>query len=84
MKPELVSHRFTIPVIYYRTVPADDGRGTRTDVDRTADETVEVTVDFAGLARQLGPRACRSRGGKAVDVGGLVVVRPVRRKGADP
>jgi hypothetical protein len=80
MKTERVSQHFQIAVAYYRTERTEDGRGKRTVLDRTAEETVEVTVDFAGLASALGPKACRSRGGKAIHASGLIVVRPVRRK----
>ncbi len=39
---------------------------------------VEVEVDLTGLALALGGRAVRSKGGKAVEAGGLVVVRRVK------
>lgn len=38
---------------------------------------VEVEVDFRRIASQLGPRACRSRGGKSRFMSGAVVVRAV-------
>ena len=41
------------------------------------DEIVQVEVDLAGLARAFGTRAVHSRGGKAIEAGGLVVVRRV-------
>jgi hypothetical protein len=84
MKTDRVSQLFQVSVHYYRTERTEDGRGKRTVIDRTTEETVEVPVDFAALARRLGPKACRSKGGKAVDAAGLVVVRPVRRKAASP
>jgi hypothetical protein len=70
-----IVHEFKVPVTYYRREPTEDGQGTRSVVDRTVDETVEVSVDFAGLAKKLGDRACRSKTGKTVEAGGLVVVR---------
>ncbi len=84
MKADRVSRLFRIPVPYYRIERTEDGRGKRTVLDRTTEHTVEVTVDFAGLARALGPKACRSKGGKAIHASGLIVVRPVRRKAATP
>jgi len=84
MKTDRVAQQFTIPVRYYRLERTEDGRGQRSILDRTAEETVEVTVDFAGLARVLGPKACRSKGGRAIHASGLIVVRPVRRKAACP
>ena len=80
MKTDRVSQQFTIPVRYYRIERTEDGRGKRSLLDRTVEEIVEVTVDFAGLARALGPKACRSKGGRAIHASGLIVVRPVRRK----
>ena len=80
-KPDTVARVFTIAVPYYRTEATDDGRGTRTVLDRTVEETVEVTVDFAGLARKLGERACKNKRGRTVDAGGLVMVSRVLRKG---
>ena len=70
-----VVHEFSVSVTYYRQEPTDDGHGRRSVVDRTVDETVEVHVDFEGLAKKLGARACRSKTGKTVEAGGLVVVR---------
>lgn len=80
MKPEIVTQQFTIPVTYYRMEPTEDGRGTRSVADRTVQETVEVTVDFAGLARKLGKRACRNKNGRTVDAGGHVVVCRIRQQ----
>ena len=70
-----VAHEFVIPVTYHRSETTADGHGTRSVVDRTVDETIEVHVDFEGLAKKLGARACRSKTGKTVEAGGLVVVR---------
>ena len=36
---------------------------------------VSVEIDFAAIADKLGARAVRSKGHKAVEAGGLVVVR---------
>jgi hypothetical protein len=46
-------------------------------IERWVDREVEVEVDFGGIARQLGERAVKSRGGKSVLASGLVVVRRV-------
>ena len=66
-------HEFTIAVTYQKMVPTDDGQGTRSVVDRTVDETVEVRVDFEGLAKKLGARSVPcSKTGKTVEAGGLL------------
>lgn len=43
--------------------------------DHVEKHIVDVTVDMEGLARSLGPAAVKSKGGKSVEAGGLVVVR---------
>jgi hypothetical protein len=36
--------------------------------------TVEVRVDFEGIAKELGRKAVRSRSGRSIEIGGLVRV----------
>lgn len=42
-------------------------------------EFVQVEVDFEALAYNLGPRAITSKGGKAVEANGNVVVRRLKK-----
>jgi hypothetical protein len=43
--------------------------------DGYLDADVTVEVDLEGLARELGPKAIRSKGNRAREAGGLVLVR---------
>lgn len=49
--------------------------GARSDAKDMRTFEVSVEVDMEAIAKDLGVRACRSKGGKAVECGGCVVVR---------
>ena len=85
MDSKLAEWTAVVKVQYYGTEEFDEIRpdgvrihGTRQVKDGEPKlETVKLTVDFEAIVRLLGPRACRSKGGRAQDLQGLVVVRKV-------
>jgi hypothetical protein len=74
--------RFEIEVRHFRRegiTGRPDVKGYRTVEVEPTMETVEVEVDMEALARTLGPRAANSKGKIALEAGGLVKVRHIRK-----
>jgi hypothetical protein len=74
--------RFEIEVRHFRreAIAGDpDAKSYRTVEIEPTTETVEVEVDMEALAKTLGPRAANSRGKIALEAGGLVKVRLIRK-----
>lgn len=69
--------KFTINVQHRERVPLQNGGFTTRELPSTQ-ETVVVEVDFQSLAKMLGPKAATSKGGKAVEASGCVIVRHIR------
>lgn len=67
--------RFTINVPTYRRRSEDPGDRTMV---RTGFRAVEVEADLGGLGADLGPRAVRSKKGRATVGAGRIVVRVVK------
>lgn len=80
---------FQVDVQYYRTeeIPktrrsdgtTDSGYITVKDGEPVT-ETVELEIDLQGLVKVLGPKACKSKGGRAQEANGLVVCRKLKGK----
>jgi len=71
-----VKHKFEVTVKRSQWLPTPEGG--KTEQLPNTQEWVEVEVDFETLAKQLGPKACRSTGGKSIEAGGAVVVRKMK------
>lgn len=72
------SGKFVVTVKRSRLVEGEDGNFRR---EHLPDEqhVVEVQVDLEKLAATLGPKAVLSKGGKAIEASGMVIVRSVRQ-----
>lgn len=68
---------FIIDVPRFRRVPTDNGF--TTVVDTPTKHTVLVDVDLDRLVLLLGPRAVKSKSGKASLAGGFITVTEKRR-----
>ena len=65
-----VSHSHRVPLVDDAGNPA----GSEGITDPWTEEEVLVEVDMEGIAKELGPRACRSKGKRAQALCGFVVV----------
>ena len=70
----IAKERFEITIRRTKWIEGENGSGHSEELSPESCE-IEVTADLLELARKLGPRAAKSQGRKAIEAGGLVVVK---------
>jgi len=63
----------SVPQSHYE--PTQDGCGQRLVHDEPTQERVVVEIDIEAIAREYGPRACRSKSRRSRQLRGLVVLK---------
>lgn len=74
MKKALFQQTLTIDMHRMEITKHEHGQSSKRVLDGTLTGTVTLVIDAAAIVAELGPKALRSKGGRAREIGGLVEV----------